>query len=166
MQFLWKNTTKFEQILLNLNNRHKYKKFSRIQKEPLFLIEDGRWMKEDTLSKSIMLFFLLVLKKNLLSIFVKMSLIITFYLASWYEWMLLLESRFTFWPRATLKGPKRGFVVLVIGVVETWVNKTKWIWIYDREKGRYTSNQIYILPWQAIKHINMAIKDHIGHIRP
>ena len=158
MQFLWKNTTKFEQILLNLNNRHKYKKFSRIQKEPLFLIEDGRWMKEDTLSKSIMLFFLLVLKKNLLSIFVKMSLIITFYLASWYEWMLLLESRFTFWPRATLKGPKRGFVVLVIGVVETWVNKTKWIWIYDREKRRCSVMKDHKVPHKAIKGHKKAIK--------
>ena len=29
-------------------------------------------------------------------------------------------------------------------------NKTKWIWIYDREKGQYKSNQIYILPWKAI----------------
>ena len=52
----------------------------------------------------------------------------------------------TFWPRATLKGPTRSFVIVIVIVivfvvvllllldVETCVNKTKWIWIYDREK--------------------------------
>ena len=58
-----------------------------------------------------------------------------------------------FWPRAMLKGPKRSFiavvVVFVLGVESSsrnvrgnnkcwWEqNKTKWIWIYDRQKIRY-----------------------------
>ena len=38
-----------------------------------------------------------------------------------------------------------------------------WIWIYDREKRRYNSNQIYVLPLKAIKHNKTTLN---GHIRP
>ena len=49
----------------------------------------------------------------------------------------------------------------VMRCIETsfWnTNKTKWIWIYDREKKRFKSNQINILPWKTIKRPYKTIK--------
>ena len=40
------------------------------------------------------------------------------------------------------------------------INKTKWIWIYDREKRLYSAIKDHKMPYETIKRLYKAIQDH------